>query len=80
MNNQVFSEQAIVKWRWHDLKDNQIGNIEKKKKILGREEIGYGYDISVNDLNILGQNESAKTNNTKGANHPINNDKKNDKE
>ncbi|WP_075619941.1 hypothetical protein [Paenisporosarcina indica] len=62
------------------MKDNQIRNIEKKKKILGREEIGYGYDISVNDLNILGQNEAAKNNDTKGANHPINNDKKNDKE
>lgn len=62
------------------MKDNQIRNIEKKKKIQDREEIGYGYDISVNDLNILGQNEAAKSNDTEGANHPINNDKKNDKE
>ncbi|WP_019412384.1 hypothetical protein [Paenisporosarcina sp. TG20] len=55
---------------------NQQENIDKKKKQLGREEYGYGYDISENDLNKLGQNELAKKNNTQNANHPINNDEK----
>lgn len=57
-------------------KNKQEENKEKKIGKLDREEYGYGYDISVNDLNTVGQNESAKTNNDKRANHPISNDDK----
>ena len=47
-------------------------------KKLDREEFGYGYDIASDDLKTLGQNEAAKTNKTRSANHPVNNDLKND--
>lgn len=57
-------------------KNQQEENKKKKMEKLDREEYGYGYDISVNDLNTLGQNESAKTNNDKRTNHPISNDDK----
>jgi len=55
---------------------NQQRNIDKKKQQQDREEFGYGYDISVNDLNKIGQNEAAKKKNTRNDNHPINNDNK----
>ena len=58
---------------------NKQENIPKKMKKQDREEFGYGYDISVDDLKTLGQNEAAKTNKTKSANHPVDNDRKNDK-
>lgn len=63
------------------MKNNQIKNLERKKKLQDREEFGFGYDIGVDDLKILGQNEVAKAHNAKGAGaiHPVNNDKKNNK-
>ena len=56
---------------------NKQRNIDKKQQQQDREEFGYGYDISVNDLNKIGQNEAAKKNkNTRNENHPINNENK----
>jgi len=59
-------------------KKKQEQNKDEKKKQQDREEFGYGYDISVDDLDTLGQNESAKTNKDRNrvANHPISNDDK----
>ncbi len=57
-------------------KEKQEENKEMKEKKLDREEFGYGYDLSVDDLNKLGQNEFAKTSKDRAANHPISNDKK----
>lgn len=57
-------------------RNKQEENKQKKMKNLDREEYGYGYDISINDLKTLGQNESAKTNKDQRANHPISNDDK----
>ncbi|MED3660718.1 hypothetical protein [Ureibacillus terrenus] len=33
---------------------------KKKEKPLDREEYGYGYDLSPDDLDVIGQNEQAK--------------------
>lgn len=33
------------------------------KNKLGREEFGYGYDISADDLGVIGQNNQAKKQN-----------------
>lgn len=45
-------------------------NIQKNKDLrkneTDREEYGYGYDRSVDDLKVLGQNDSAK--NSEGSN------------
>lgn len=30
------------------------------KKTMDREEYGYGFDIGVNDLDVIGQNNKAK--------------------
>lgn len=38
-------------------------NKNKKKNVKNREEYGYGYDISVDDLKVLGQNDAAKKRN-----------------
>lgn len=57
-------------------KNNQQRNKNNKKKNQEREEYGYGYEISVNDLNRIGQNDAAKTNTKTRANHPISLDKK----
>ena len=35
-------------------------NKDKKKNAKNREEYGYGYDMSVEDLKVLGQNDAAK--------------------
>lgn len=35
----------------------------KKKNGLDREEYGYGYDISLDDLGVIGQNQQAKKQN-----------------
>ena len=34
---------------------------ENNKKPLDREEYGYGFDISVDDLAVIGQNQQAKS-------------------
>jgi hypothetical protein len=57
-----------------NIKQKENKNMKKAK--FEREEYGYGYDISANDLNIIGQNKSAKSNKDSKANHPISNDKK----
>lgn len=56
----------------------QKENKNLKKARLDREEFGAGYDLSPDDLDIRGQNDAAKSNTKKAANHPVNNDKKND--
>lgn len=33
---------------------------KKKEKPLDREEYGYGYDLSPDDLDVIGQNEQEK--------------------
>lgn len=43
--------------------DNIKRNKDKKKNIKNREEYGYGYDLSVADLKVLGQNDETKKNN-----------------
>lgn len=42
---------------------NMKKNKEKKKNVKNREEFGAGYDISTDDLKVLGQNEAAKKHN-----------------
>ena len=37
---------------------------KRDKKELDREEFGYGYDISPDDLGVIGQNNQAKKQNT----------------
>ncbi len=36
---------------------------KRDKKPLDREEYGYGFDISVDDLAVIGQNQQAKKQN-----------------
>jgi len=36
---------------------------KRNKKPLDREEYGYGFDISVDDLGVIGQNNEAKNQN-----------------
>jgi len=36
---------------------------KRNKKHLDREEYGYGFDISVDDLAVIGQNQQAKKQN-----------------
>lgn len=36
---------------------------KNQKSTLGREEYGYGYDHSPDDLGVIGQNNKAKKNN-----------------
>lgn len=36
---------------------------KKKKKGLDREEYGYGFDLSPDDFDVIGQNDAAKRNN-----------------
>jgi hypothetical protein len=45
------------------LNTNQNDNKEKTGNKKDREEYGYGYDRSVDDLNVIGQNKAAKKNN-----------------
>lgn len=59
-------------------RNKQRQNKNMKNAELGREEFGAGYDVSPDDLDIIGQNEATKSNTKKAANHPVNNDKKND--
>ncbi len=40
-----------------------LANEKRKKRQLNREEYGYGFDISVDDLGVIGQNEQAKKQN-----------------
>ncbi|QDP99936.1 hypothetical protein FOH38_05030 [Lysinibacillus fusiformis] len=40
-----------------------MANEKQKKRQLDREEYGYGFDISVDDLGVIGQNEQAKKQN-----------------
>ncbi len=40
-----------------------LANDKQKKKQLDREEYGYGFDISVDDLAVIGQNKQAKKQN-----------------
>lgn len=42
---------------------NMANNKKKKSNNLDREEFGYGYDISPDDLDVIGQNNSAKDKN-----------------
>lgn len=57
-------------------KEKQKENMNKKKAKLDREEFGFGYDLSPDDLEVKGQNRSAKSNTNRGPNHPTNNDQK----
>lgn len=36
---------------------------KEKKNTLDREEYGYGYDLSPDDFDVIGQNEQAKKQN-----------------
>ena len=38
-----------------------INLTKENKKSLDREEYGFGFDISVDDLGVIGQNQQAKT-------------------
>ncbi|MFJ3389643.1 hypothetical protein [Lysinibacillus sp. NPDC086135] len=40
-----------------------INLTKKNKKSLDREEYGFGFDISVDDLGVIGQNQQAKKQN-----------------
>jgi len=40
-----------------------LGKEKRNKKPLDREEYGYGFDISVDDLGVIGQNQQAKKQN-----------------
>lgn len=52
-----------------------LANEKQKKKQLGREEYGYGFDISVDDLAVIGQNNQAKKqNDNENKNKPHNKD------
>lgn len=42
---------------------NMANNKKKKSNNLDREEFGYGYDLSPDDLDVIGQNNSAKAKN-----------------
>lgn len=41
---------------------NDLENKDQTKSKKDREEYGYGYDRSVDDLKVIGQNEAAKNN------------------
>jgi len=44
----------------------EVMNLTKEKnnkKTVDREEYGYGFDISVDDLGVIGQNKQAKKQN-----------------
>lgn len=43
--------------------NGQNKNNEKRKNEKDREEYGFGYDRSVEDLKVVGQNKSAKKSN-----------------
>ncbi|MCG7436902.1 hypothetical protein P4645_17100 [Lysinibacillus fusiformis] len=48
---------------------------KRNKKPLDREEYGYGFDISVDDLGVIGQNnEAKKQNNNENKDKPHNKD------
>lgn len=47
----------------HEDDRNIQKNKEKKKNEKNREEYGYGYERSFDDLKVIGQNDSAKNNN-----------------
>lgn len=48
-------------------------NENKKKNPLDREEYGYGYDLSPDDLDVRGQNNVAKkSNDNENKDKPIN--------
>lgn len=40
-----------------------LANEKNKKSGVDREEYGYGFDISVDDLGVIGQNNKAKKQN-----------------
>lgn len=49
---------------------------KNKKNSLDREEYGFGYDLSPDDLDVRGQNEEAKTfNDNENKNKPTNKNK-----
>jgi hypothetical protein len=57
-------------------RNQQRQNKNMKKATFEREEFGYGYDVSPDDLDIVGQNKAAKNNIKREPNHPVSNDKK----
>ncbi|MGG2056233.1 hypothetical protein ABFY48_17955 [Lysinibacillus pakistanensis] len=56
----------------------EVMNLTKEqhnKKTVDREEYGYGFDISVDDLGVIGQNKQAKKqNDNENKNKPRNKD------
>jgi hypothetical protein len=60
----------------NDSVNQQKQNKNIKKAKFDREEFGFGYDVSPDDLDTVGQNKAAPKNGTRKPNHPINNDKK----
>ena len=42
---------------------NALNNKKETKNEKDREEYGYGYDRSVDDLDVIGQNKAAKNHN-----------------
>lgn len=57
-------------------KEKQKENMNKNKTKVDREEFGYGYDLSPDDLDVKGQNRSAKSNTKREPNHPTKNEPK----
>ena len=47
-----------------------------KKAKVDREEFGFGYDLSPDDLEVKGQNRTAKSNTKREPNHPTKNEPK----
>lgn len=56
--NETFPSRAFWKWRCNMSKNKKEHN--KPGSTKNREEYGYGYDISIDDLGVIGQNEAAK--------------------
>ncbi|EMR06177.1 hypothetical protein C772_01822 [Bhargavaea cecembensis DSE10] len=62
--NEVLSSRAF--WKWRCIMSKNKNEHNKPGNTKNREEYGYGYDISIDDLGVIGQNDAAKKQKPRG--------------
>ena len=53
-------------WDWRCIMSKNKKQQNKPGSTLNREEFGYGYDISIDDMGVIGQNDAAKKQKPRG--------------
>ncbi|SDD94601.1 hypothetical protein SAMN04488126_102108 [Bhargavaea beijingensis] len=53
-------------WEWRCIMGKNKKQQNKPGSTLNREEFGYGYDLSIDDMGVIGQNDAAKKQKPRG--------------